>query len=381
MRILILGAGLMARGLLFDLTRQEGVAAISVADRSDQAIAALRELYDDERITWHTTDLTNDSAVSELMTHADGVICAAHYGLNLRLTELAIQNRCHLVDLGGNNTVVEAQLALDPQAQEAGVSIIPDCGLAPGMASLLVAWGARHLEWATSAHIRVGGLPQNVEEPFRYGRLFNVQGLINEYVEVPVALKDGQLVELEPLADLEQLVLPDPLGELEAFNTSGGVSTLPGSYADRFQDIDYKTIRYPGHAHAMRWLYGLGLMDWDPVELDGQQVSPRALLSRQIVEHVPACERDITVVVVRFEGAGQSHELQIIDRYDEESSLTAMMRTTSFPASIVSQMQCSGQINQLGARPQEQVVDCDQFMDELERRGIPLTGRTISAAR
>lgn len=377
MNILILGAGLMARGLLFDLTTQDGVDSIHVADRSADAIALLKDRFTDQRIHWHIIELTDDVAVGALMEQVDGVICAAHYGLNLRLTELAIQNRCHLVDLGGNNTVVEAQLALDAQAQEAGVSIIPDCGLAPGMASLLVAWGARHLDWATSAHIRVGGLPQSVDEPFRYGRLFNVQGLINEYVETPVALKDGTLIELEPLGDVEHVRFPEPLGELEAFNTSGGVSTLPQSFSDRFSDIDYKTLRYPGHAHAMRWIHGLGMMEWEPVDLDGQSVSPRGLLSRQIEHHVPLCERDLTVVSVRFDGRGQSHELQIIDQYDEASELTAMMRTTSFPASIVSQMQCSGQIVAFGARPQEQVVDGDVFIDELERRGIPLTGRSM----
>lgn len=370
----------MARGLVYDLTRQDAVEAVLVADRDPAALANIQAFCPDPRITVHELDLTDAQAVHELMLDADGAICAAHYGLNVELTRLAIGANCHLVDLGGNNDVVAAQLAMDSEARDAGVSVIPDCGLAPGMASLLVAWGARHLPWATAAHIRVGGLPRTPEEPFRYGRLFNVQGLINEYVEVPIAHRDGTTIELQPLGDIEHLEVAQ-LGTLEAFNTSGGVSTLPQSLGDRFKDIDYKTLRYPGHAHAMRWLYGLGLMDWEPVDLDGQQVSPRALLSRQIVAHVPPCEDDVTVVVVRFVGNGREHRLQIVDTFDADSGLTAMMRTTAFPASIVAQMQCSGQVAQYGACPQELAIDPDRFLDALTARGIPLEGRLIPAAQ
>lgn len=376
MRILVIGAGLMARGLLHDVCAHDVVDHIIVADRSSDAIEALRAHHADQRIEWTVCDATDESSMRLLFERVDGVISAAHYGLNLSLTKLAIDTGCHMVDLGGNNAVVTAQLALDDQARAAGVSIVPDCGLAPGLASLLVAWGARHLPWATGAHIRVGGLPQVPVEPLRYERLFNVQGLINEYVEVPIALKDGVITELVPLGDLEHIDLPSPIGTLEAFNTSGGVSTLPQTFADRFADIDYKTFRYPGHAHAMHWLNELGLLSWEPIDLDGVQISPRALLSRQIEQHVPMCDRDTTVVVVRFTGAhDRVHELRIIDHFDEETGLTAMMRTTAFPAAIVSQMQCSGRVSELGVIPQERAIDCDIFLDELESRAITIHGR------
>mgnify|MGYP006280898439 CR=1 FL=1 len=382
MRLLVLGAGLMARGVIFDLLRNGDVEQIVIADRSTDALVSLRALFADDRCEWLELDAQDESQVRAVLQRVDGVVSAAHYGLNEQLTRLAIECGCHMVDLGGNNTVVDAQLAMDAAARDAGVSIVPDCGLAPGMASLLVAWGARHLPWATSAHIRVGGLPEHPQEPFRYERLFSIQGLINEYVEVPVALRAGEMVELEPLGDLEHIELPAPIGQLEAFNTSGGVSTLPRTFADRFQDIDYKTLRYPGHAHAMQWLFALGMFSWDTVDLDGDQVSPRALLSRQLAEHVPVCERDMTVVVVRFNGVKDGerceHELRIIDRFDEASGLTAMMRTTAFPAAIVAQMQCAGEITQLGVVPQELAVDCDRFFDALEARGVCVEGRVAA---
>jgi lysine 6-dehydrogenase len=382
MKILVLGAGLMARGIVHDLLRNPQVDEIVVADAQQAALAALQDRNSDPRLTWCKVDAADTDRMRELLTSVDGLVSAAHYGLNVHLTELAIETGTHMVDLGGNNNVVAQQLSCDAQARAAGVSIVPDCGLAPGMASLLVAWGARHLPWATSAHIRVGGLPERPVEPLRYERLFNVQGLINEYVEVPVVLRDGRMVEVEPLGDLEHVELPEPIGVLEAFNTSGGVSTLPSTFAGRFHNIDYKTLRYPGHAHAMRWLMQLGLFDWNTVAIDGQDVSPRALLSHLIEEHVPKCERDITVVVVRFEGVDKgehrTHQLELIDSYDAATSLTAMMRTTAFPAAIVAQMQCAGEITRFGVVPQELAVNPDRFLDELALRGVDVRGRELT---
>lgn len=375
----------MARGLVYDLLRNEDVTSVRVIDRDDAALARLAECFDNARVTFQQVDAQSDDVVPLFAEH-DGAIGAAHYGLNLRMTQLAIEHGCNYVDLGGNNDVVSAQLALTEQARAAGVSVVPDGGLAPGMASLLVAWGVRHLPWADAAHIRVGGLPLHPAQPLSYERLFSVHGLINEYVEVPVALRDGQIVKLQPLGDIERVVLPDPVGELEAFNTSGGVSTLPHTFADRLRTIDYKTLRYPGHALAMRWMYELGLMSWDDIDVttqDGsvQSVSPRALLSQQIERRVPLCDRDRTIVQVRFESADrtQSHELLVVDEFDEQSRLTAMMRTTAFPAAIIAWMQCSGQV-QPGVTPQELAVDCDVFLDELERRGVAIAGRAVPAS-
>ncbi len=374
----------MARGALHEYLRHPDVTAIVVADRSPEALAAFDVSTRDPRVRLALVDVTDAAAVAALLADCDGALAAMHYGLNLALTRIAIDTRTHLVDLGGNNDVVRAQLDLDASARAAGVSIIPDCGLAPGLVAMLVAWGMRHLPWTREVRIRVGGLPLEPREPLRYERLFSVEGLINEYVEPPLVLRDGRRAVAPPLGDVEEVAFAEPVGRLEAFNTSGGVSTLIDTYGDRLRTLDYKTLRYPGHAHAMQWLLELGLMDSSPVEVDGARVVPRHLLARALERHVPMCRRDRTVVRVTFDGdeggASRSHVLEMIDTFDEATGLTSMMRTTAFPAVTASLMQCRGEIGRAGAAPQERVLDPDVYVARLVATGLRVSGLPRSAS-
>ncbi|MEW5874341.1 MAG: saccharopine dehydrogenase C-terminal domain-containing protein [Candidatus Zixiibacteriota bacterium] len=374
MKILILGAGLMARGAAFDYLQNQSVESVTVADSSHDALASFRARFPDSRVQMAQFHAHDKNRVLELMRGADGVFCAVHYGFNLSFTEAAIATRTHMVDLGGNNDVVAAQRALNDEASRAGVSIIPDCGLAPGMVSILVAWGLKRFDWADTVRIRVGGLPLNPKEPFEYERLFSVEGLINEYVEPPVALSDGRIVIGEPLGELETVEFDQPVGTLEAFNTSGGTSTLPETFGKRVRNLNYKTLRYPGHTRAMRWLNSLGLFSSEPIDVDGVRVIPRRLTAQRIAAAVPLCERDRTVVRVEFAGAGKMHRLEIIDEYDAPSDLTSMMRMTAFPAAIISQMQCDGRIAKKGVVPQEVAVDSETFIREFQARGVKIKG-------
>ncbi len=377
MRILILGAGLMAQGAAFDYLKNDGVESVVVTDVSKDALTRFNKQFPDKRLRTVESDARNHQQVVELMADADAVFCAIHYGFNLEFARIAIETKTHMVDLGGNNDVVAAQRELSSEAERAGVSIIPDCGLAPGMTAILVAWGLKRFDWADTVRIRVGGLPQHPKDPFHYERLFSVEGLINEYVEPPIMLRDGTIVTGEALGDLETVEFDSPVGTLEAFNTSGGVSTLPESFGKRVRNLDYKTLRYPGHVAAMRWLMHLGLFDSDPVTIDGTSIVPRRLTADRILAHVPLGQADRTVVRVEFassQSGTKSHRLEIIDDADEVNGLSSMMRTTAFPAAIISQMQCDGRVPLRGVVPQELAVDPDAFVAEIVRRGIAIKG-------
>lgn len=378
MKLVILGAGLMARGAAFDFLKNDQLTALTVADSSDDALRAFRAQFPDPRLTTIRFDAQDSAAVRGLLQDADGVFCSVHYGFNIEFARAAIATKTHMVDLGGNNDVVAAELAMTREAEAAGVTIIPDCGLAPGMVSIFTAWGLNKFPWADTVKIRVGGLPAEPKHPFEYERLFSVEGLINEYVEPPVALRDGRIVVGEPLGEVEDVIFDRPLGQLEAFNTSGGTSTLPTTYAKRVKNLDYKTLRYPGHAKAMQWLLHLGLFSSEPVVIDGHPVVPRRLTANRILAKVPLGMNDLTVVRVQFEGVenGQRrlHQVDIIDRYDATNNLTSMMRTTAFPAAIILQMACDGRIAKRGVLPQEIAVDPEIFIPELKKRGIPVKG-------
>ena len=379
MRMLVLGGGLMGRAAAYDLCRQPDVDSVVIADIDAAKAAEAAGVARCEAAKPIELDVRDRAAVLKAMREADAVLGAVSYTVNLELSKLAIEAGTHWCDMGGNNTVVAAQLKLDEDARSAGVSIIPDTGLAPGMVCPLVMHGVRWMDEAETVHIRVGGLPQNPQPPLDYMLIFSVQGLINEYVEPCVAIRDGKVVsDIEPLIGVEEIEFPPPLGTLEAFNTSGGTSTLPQTLLGKVRELDYKTIRYPGHADKMRTMFELGLMSSEPVDAGGIRVAPRDVLERLIDANVPHGDDDIALVRVVVEGrkSGKSARAtyEMIDYRDEKTGLTAMMRGTSFPSAIVCVMMARGETPP-GAIPQELALDGDRFIEELKARGLPLEVR------
>jgi lysine 6-dehydrogenase len=377
LKILVLGAGRMGLGAAYDLAHNSaGVEAVTVADVDEGRARAVAETVASDRVRAVRADVEDDARTIELMRGHDAAVSCVTYFHNLRLARAAIEARTHFCDLGGNNAVVDSELALDEEARRAGVNVIPDCGLAPGMVSVLAAHGAARFDSLESIRIRVGGLPQNPKPPLDYQIVFSVEGLINEYVERARVIRDGRIVEVESMTELETLDFPSPYDRMEAFQTSGGTSTLPETFLGRVRELDYKTIRYPGHCERFRLLVELGLTSGDEIDLGSARVAPRRLLGELLTRRLPADEPDLVFVRLEFRGAlrGESQaralRYDIIDRHDERTGLSAMQRTTSFPASVIAQMMARGETAEKGAVPQERCVPADLFVAELARRGI-----------
>jgi lysine 6-dehydrogenase len=250
------------------------------------------------------------------------------------------------------------------------VNVIPDCGLAPGMVAVLVAHGAQQFEKLDEIHIRVGGLPQNPKPPLDYQLVFSVEGLINEYIEPARVIRDGKIVTVESMTEVESLEFPPPFGTMEAFQTSGGTSTLVDTFRGKVRELDYKTIRYVGHCEKFKTMIDLGLCSSEPLTVDGATVKPRRVLGDLLVRNLPHDEPDYVLVRVSFVGDGKRLTYDIIDSYDPDTGLSAMMRTTAFPASIVALMMARGQTTSKGALPQERCIPPGPFMEELAKRNI-----------
>lgn len=371
--MLVLGAGRMGLGAVHDLVSQSDVSAVTVADADLSKAEAIARRYP-EKVRAAQIDCNDGPAVVALMTgHASAISCV-NYWLNERLARAAIEARTHFCDLGGNNDIVDAELALDAEARAAGVNIIPDCGLAPGMVAVLVAHAAQQFEAAGQAidevHIRVGGLPQTPKPPLDYQMVFSVEGLINEYVEPARIIRDGRVEVVDSMTELESLTFPEPFGKMEAFQTSGGTSTLVETFLGRVRALDYKTIRYPGHCAKFKAMIDLGLCSSEALEVDGQMVKPRRLLGELLVKNLPHDEPDAVLVRVEMHGGAKELRYDIIDRYDPETGLSAMMRTTAFPASIVALMMARNHTSSRGALPQERCIPPDLFLHELAARRI-----------
>jgi lysine 6-dehydrogenase len=374
MKILVLGAGRMGHGAVYDLVHNSPqVESVTVADFDLTKAEEVVQAVGTERVKAHHLDVSNYADVVELMTHHDSAISCVNYWYNAELSKAAIETRTNFCDLGGNNYIVDEQLAMDEAAKNAEINIIPDCGLAPGMVSILAMHGAKRFDEIEEIHIRVGGLPQKPKTLLEYQLVFSVEGLINEYIEVARVIRDGEIKEVESMTEIESLAF-EGFPPLEAFQTSGGTSTLPDTFLGKIKQLDYKTIRYAGHCEKFKTMIDLGLCSSEEILVDYQKVAPRKVLANLLTTYLPADEPDYVLVRLDFVGKkdGETKKLRfdIVDRQDEQTGLSAMMRTTAFPASIIAQMMASGDVLLRGATPQEKAIDSEKFVAELARRNI-----------
>lgn len=362
MKALVLGAGMMGKALAYDLKKNNFDTVVTDVDRKKaEEVAAYIQGE-----AAHC-DVTDKKSVLALMKDCEVAVSAVPYFFNYQLAQSAVEAGCHFCDLGGNNDIVNKELSLHEKAAKNDVLIVPDCGLAPGMTNVIAALGIQETH-AEEVHIRVGGLPQNPKPPLNYTLVFSVHGLLNEYKEPAVIIRDGRIQQVESLTEAEEINFP-PIGVLEAFQTSGGTSTLPQTYKGKLQELDYKTIRYKGHCAKIKALFDVGMCSEDLIEVGSCTVKPRDVLSIVLEKTLPHQEKDM--VLVRVTAQGETKKVyEMIDYYDEDLDMTAMARTTAFPTSIIAQMMAKGTITERGAAPPERVVPGRQFMEELKKRQI-----------
>ena len=391
MKFLVVGAGMMGSAAAYDMARQPDVLSVTLADadlkRAREVAARINHIHGDRKVKAIMLDASNEKSTAHAMKGHDATLSAVPYFLNLGLAKAAIEARCHFADLGGNNTVVRKELALSAKAEKRGVAIAPDCGLSPGMASILGGELVNRLGGRADAlRLYVGGLPERPVPPFHYQLVFSVEGLINEYVEPARILRKGKLVTIEPLTEPEEFHM-DGFSPLVAFQTSGGTSTLPESFEGRVGECFEKTLRYPGHFDLLCELKALGLFSGEKMKIGNVQIAPRALMSKVFEGKFASKGPDVCIMrleaheSVRTPGVrgllggrlkGRVATFTLVDHYDPKTDMSAMMRTTAFPASIVTQMLASGAISKRGAVLQERDVPADMFLNEMQKRGIQI---------
>jgi lysine 6-dehydrogenase len=374
-RYVVLGAGRQGIAAAYDLARNGEGERVVVAD-SDEAAAArgverLRALLPGHRAAFEARrcDVAKPEEALATLRGADVALSAVPYRFNAELAALAVRARCSFLDLGGNTAVVRAELALHDEARAAGVGIVPDCGLAPGLGNHLAAYAIGELDEPRHVHVRCGGLPERPVGPLGYKMLFHFLGLWNEYRGTAEFLRDGERVEVPTLTELEELDFGAPLGVLEAAVTSGGTSTCPQTWQGRLETFDYKTLRYPGHWQTIRKLFELGFMEPAFAARNGETIEPLAV-TRALFETKLAFPdvRDLAVLRCTVSGLHRGRprtlRLDLLDRHDEATGFTAMERTTAFPAALVAHFLARRRIDP-GARPLEIAVPARAYFDEL----------------
>ncbi len=363
MSVLVLGTGIVGSAAISDLQRRGHVVTVADSDESSVGRSVARFGTDA-----HVVDVADPHALRGLLASHTAVVSAVPYRFGFDVARAAIDTDTHYLDFGGNPTVVAAQKALSTRAEAAGLMIVPDCGLAPGLANVLATQLIDESEPGTidSVQMRVGALPQEPVGALGYQLAFNPAGLINEYAEPCEVIKDGRHATVEPLSRFESVEW-ETWGPLEAFSTAGGTSTMCRNHAGRVTSLEYKTLRFPGHGMTFRSLFEIGLFSEEPTD-SGE--SPRDVLLRALDASLPRGAPDLVLVRTWIDQGGSRRTLQIEDV--ERDGFSALARTTAFPATALTHLITTGAVMRPGVLSMNEAVLGAELLPELEAVNITI---------
>lgn len=378
----VLGAGRQGTAAAFDLVVRGQAKSVLLGDVDPEAAGRaadrVNRLTGSDRARGVGVNAADHRALVDFLSPLHAFVSSASYRLNERVSLAAIEARTSMCDLGGNTGVVRRQLALDGAARDAGVSIVPDCGEAPGLASNLMAYALTLLDHTDELVLYDGGLPARPVPPWNYVLTFNVDGLTNEYDGTTTWRVDGDLVEvdcLDPAHD-ELVDLGDSIGTLEAFAAATG-STTPWTLGERVRTVKAKVLRYPGHATQFRAFRDLGLFSEEPVKVGDGQAVPRDVFHALLEPRIRVAPDEADLVVARVVGRGFADGrvaeavVDLLVRPDPALGFTAMERATGWHAAIVCHLMAAKRISP-GATPVELAVDPGEMVEALRARGFEL---------
>lgn len=375
MKIGVLGSGLMGKEAARDLVSCEEVQEVGLADiEKERAQNVVAQLHS-PKLSAYRVNASDEDDLANYMRQFDVIINALFYSFNEKVAQTAVKVGVNSVDLGGHiGHVTDNVLALKEEAKDAGVTLIPDLGVAPGMINILSGYGVSKLDKAESIKLYVGGIPVRPEPPFEYNHVFSMEGVFDHYTDPALIIRDGKKQEIKSLSEVEEVHF-EKFAPMEAFHTSGGTSTLSISYPD-LDTLEYKTIRYPGHAEKFQLLVDLNLTRADyEVDMNGEKVNPREVLLKVLDPIVELGEKD-DAVLLRVEvsgekdGAPATYSYEMTTYKDRETQVTAMARATANTISVVAQMIAGGSISKRGVYPPEQIVPGELYISEMQKRGV-----------
>ena len=376
MTITVLGAGSIGAPVVRELCMRSGeVTQVQVCDTRSKVLQQLHDQVEgDQSLRSFQVDVRDTSVLSQIVKGSDCVISCVPSELNPELAELCLDVGVHYCDLGGNDSLVEQQLALHEQAREKSVWIVPNCGLAPGLANVLCLHGIDQLDRAEAAHLRVGDVPLHQDPPFNFRISWSAERILADYTNPARLIEEGQVVKADALSREEEIQFEEPFGTMEAFCTQGGLSTLTDTLAGHVEALDHKTIRWPGHAHQMRFVIGLGLAEDRKIGVQ-THLTYRDLLVRRMRKCLGGDYEDVVLLRVLLRGKqdGRPTTLiyEMIERYDTATQQTAMMRCTAIPTVIAALFLArEDAVASGGADVPENVIPRDAFLDAVADRGL-----------
>lgn len=340
-KIVVVGAGNIG-STIASMLADAGDYEVVVCDRDANRFDTIEN---HPSISTQVIDIIDSDALRALLADRFAVLSAAPFHLTTRIANAAAAAGIHYLDLTED---VASTRHVKQLAGEAKSAFIPQCGLAPGYISILANDLASRFDALETVRLRVGALPQYPSNALNYNLTWSTDGVINEYIEPCEAVVEGHLTKVPAMEEREEFSLDGMT--YEAFNTSGGLGTLCETYAGRVRTLNYKTIRYPGHAAIMKALL-------NDLNLRNRRDTLKDILEKSL----PSTSQDVVVVFVTVSGykAGrlvqETHAQKIYSGIIGGKLYSAIQITTAAGICTVLDMLASGDLPQSGFVRQEDV--------------------------
>lgn len=405
--VVVIGCGLIGSSIVIDLLESSSVSKVTVADISGERLRSLQQrvskLPGNEQLGASSQKLSEKLQIVELdivknrddllkiLQNSELGIGALPHTFAEDAVQVALEAGTNFVDLI-HSWRYQKSSPLDSKARQKGITIVPACGLAPGLTNIIAKYAADQMEDVDSVKIEVGGIPEVPKQPLNYKIVFAIESVMEEYSRDAIVVRYGKKVTLPGMSELEDVTFSElPDQTFESFITDG-LSTLPETLK-KVEFMEERTIRWKGHSDQIRLLMDLGLFSERPINLktNGARVSPRALLTTLLDKKLAMHQgdKDMTLMRVSVQGRKKKgdkttriHQFVMIDKFDATTQTTSMARTTAFPCSTVCQMILEGKITEKGFIPPELAIKderFDEFISKLELKGLSLREREFLA--
>jgi len=369
MRIIVLGCGNIGSVITADLAQSLRSADIVMADVNLKRAEDAAKKIGLSNVSSTQVDASNHRKLAKALKGFDLSVCALPGSMGYRACRAAVAAGVDIVDV---SYMPEDVMTLSKSALKAGVRVVPDCGMSPGLGNILIGHAVSRLDKVESIHIWNGGLPSKPVPPLGYVITWSVEDLIDMYMREATIVENGKIRKVEALSGLEERSFPN-LGRLEAFYTDGLRTLLRTVEAAEMWE---KTLRYPGHAERIKLLKALGFFDEKPVKVGDFNVSPRRVAAR-LLESRLTMPKVEDVVIMRIEVTGIKKGKKVartFDMFDKKRGVTAMARTTAYTASIVAQLVAKKIVKDKGVVPPEKLgmnpSFHGKFLSEVKKRNI-----------